>query len=240
MVPKQEIQIVRFQAGQQLHKTAFQKLHFNLRIPFRKKLQNLRNHAGSPDPLDAHFDEDHAGGVPVLLERMDVDAIVIPDVPDDGRDAVEAAAAEAGTPVYPLSSDAQGSLGLASIQFYSPQSFSDSNDSGLSLLVCLPGLSTLVTGDMSADGESLLLATHQLSAVDILVAGHHGSKYSTSRVLLDTVCPKAVVISVGQNSYGHPSPETLERIAASGEYLEIFHCSISTVCICDAASSVTV
>lgn len=163
-----------------------------------------------------HFDEDHAGGVPVLLERMDVDAIVIPDVPDDGRDAVEAAAAETGTPVYPLSSDAQGSLGLASIQFYSPQSFSDSNDSGLSLLVCLPGLSTLVTGDMSADGESLLLATHQLSAVDILVAGHHGSKYSTSRVLLDTVRPKAVVISVGQNSYGHPSPETLERIAASG------------------------
>ena len=69
---------------------------------------------------------------------------------------------------------------------------------------------------MSADGESLLLATHQLSAVDILVAGHHGSKYSTSRVLLDTVRPKAVVISVGQNSYGHPSPETLERIAASG------------------------
>ncbi len=46
------------------------------------------------------------------------------------------------------------------------------------------------------------------------MAGHHGSKYSTSRELLEAARPEAVVISVGHNIYGHPSEETLDRLAA--------------------------
>ena len=56
--------------------------------------------------------------------------------------------------------------------------------------------------------------------MDILIAGHHGSKYSTSQFLLDAVKPETVVISVGKNNiYGHPAPELLER-------LELYHCRI--------------
>lgn len=55
----------------------------------------------------------------------------------------------------------------------------------------------------------------ELSEVDVLLAGHHGSKYSTSNELLDLINPRFVVISVGKNSYGHPEEETLERIAKS-------------------------
>ena len=54
------------------------------------------------------------------------------------------------------------------------------------------------------------------ATADLLVAGHHGSKYSTSSLLLRHIAPQAVLISVGENSYGHPTQETLERIDAAG------------------------
>ena len=47
-------------------------------------------------------------------------------------------------------------------------------------------------------------------------AGHHGSKYSTSEELLLETKPETAVISTGYNTYGHPAPETLERLAAAG------------------------
>ena len=53
----------------------------------------------------------------------------------------------------------------------------------------------------------------KLSAVDVLLLGHHGSKYSTSKELLEIVSPMFVVVSAGKdNSYGHPHPEVLERL----------------------------
>ena len=45
-----------------------------------------------------------------------------------------------------------------------------------------------------------------------MIAGHHGSKTSTSYELLEGAAPEAVIISVGQNSYGHPTAETLRRL----------------------------
>ena len=58
--------------------------------------------------------------------------------------------------------------------------------------------------------------TAALPDVDLLIAGHHGSKYSTSEALLRQTAPELVAISVGKNSYGHPAQETLRRIAAWG------------------------
>jgi beta-lactamase superfamily II metal-dependent hydrolase len=48
--------------------------------------------------------------------------------------------------------------------------------------------------------------------VDLLKVGHHGSRGSTGDEWLDSLQPKSAVISVGQNSYGHPAPETLTRL----------------------------
>ena len=52
-----------------------------------------------------------------------------------------------------------------------------------------------------------------LADVDVLLLGHHGSKYSTSRQLLDLVTPRFVVVSAGKNNrYDHPNDETLNRL----------------------------
>ena len=77
----------------------------------------------------------------------------------------------------------------------------------------------LVTGDLDEELEAKLMEKYDLPTVDILVAGHHGAANSTSQTLLETVKPKIVVISVGENSYGHPSEKTLERVEAWGACL---------------------
>ena len=64
--------------------------------------------------------------------------------------------------------------------------------------------------------ESLLIKYNQLPDIEVLVAGHHGSKHSTSEVLLNAVKPEACLISSGYNTYGHPAEETLARLAARG------------------------
>ena len=74
----------------------------------------------------------------------------------------------------------------------------------------------LITGDMSTATERLLLERYDLPDTEVLVAGHHGSKYSTSNALLEALTPETAIISVGSNSYGHPADETLRRLAESG------------------------
>lgn len=53
----------------------------------------------------------------------------------------------------------------------------------------------------------------ELSDIDVILIGHHGSKYSTSNELLSLINPRFVVISVGLNSHGHPDEAVLDRIA---------------------------
>ena len=74
----------------------------------------------------------------------------------------------------------------------------------------------LITGDMSAQTEELLLSLYKLPAVDVLVAGHHGAKNATSAALLQALSPETVCISVGSNRYGHPAQSTLQRLSEQG------------------------
>ena len=59
-----------------------------------------------------------------------------------------------------------------------------------------------------------------LPDVELMVAGHHGSRYSTTEELLAAVRPEVAVISVGKNNrYGHPAQETMERLNNAGAEL---------------------
>ena len=73
------------------------------------------------------------------------------------------------------------------------------------------------TGDRNAFGERSLLRHADIPDVDILVAVHHGSRYSTCEELLSAARPEIVCISAGKdNPYGHPAPEVLERLSDFG------------------------
>ena len=95
----------------------------------------------------------------------------------------------------------------------------DENENSLIFMVHHNGLKTLITGDITEEGEAMLLdayrGTEKLRA-DILKIAHHGSAYSSSDAFLDAVNPKAAVISVGKNNYGHPSEIVIEKLEKKG------------------------
>ena len=64
--------------------------------------------------------------------------------------------------------------------------------------------------------ERQLIADHDLPDIEALVVGHHGSKSSTSKELLEALTPETGIISVGDNSYGHPHQEVVDLLAQRG------------------------
>lgn len=92
----------------------------------------------------------------------------------------------------------------------------EGNNGGLWVFASMEETEILITGDVDQKTENTMVQRYQFPKTDILVAGHHGAKTSTGQNLLEAVRPECVVISVGDNSYGHPSEETLKRIMDIG------------------------
>ncbi|MDO4288184.1 MAG: DNA internalization-related competence protein ComEC/Rec2 [Eubacterium sp.] len=91
----------------------------------------------------------------------------------------------------------------------------DQNEASLVLRLVYGKRSFLFTGDAGAETEAQLEAT--LPQADVLKVGHHGSKYSTSEEFLRKLAPSVAVISAGRyNTFGHPTPEVLERLGGIG------------------------
>lgn len=162
-----------------------------------------------------HYDMDHAGGAAILLELLDVGTIYAPDTWDDYglRAEIEAAAERAGTKFVAVRDEMQLlTLGGGEVTVYPPVAYTTDNETCLAVLCSFERYDILVTGDMNEASEQLLLMLYELPDLEVFVAGHHGSKHSTSALLLEVLRPELVLVSVGENSYGHPADETINRI----------------------------
>jgi competence protein ComEC len=85
------------------------------------------------------------------------------------------------------------------------------NDSSCVISVRRPGLSLLLSGDISRVVEQRLVE-YGLEQHAVLSAPHHGSSTSSSQLLIDALKPSWVVISAGTNNrYGFPRADVLER-----------------------------
>lgn len=90
----------------------------------------------------------------------------------------------------------------------------ESNTGSVVMRLVYGATSFMLTGDAPAAVENYLVSLDGTALQStVLKAGHHGSKTSTSAQWLAHVQPQVVVVSAGKgNSYGHPSPEVVERI----------------------------
>lgn len=86
------------------------------------------------------------------------------------------------------------------------------NDTSIVLQLSFGQSQALLTGDITEKVESQL----DLGKVEVLKVAHHGSKFSTSEEFLSKIKPKLAIISVGENRFGHPAQETLERLSKAG------------------------
>ena len=91
--------------------------------------------------------------------------------------------------------------------------YTDKNAGSLVFRLSYGSFSMLLTGDLEETGEREILENQEELCCDILKAGHHGSRFSTTEEWLQRVQPALTLISCGQdNSYGHPHEETRERL----------------------------
>src|SRR5262249_46259890 len=87
----------------------------------------------------------------------------------------------------------------------------------LALRIDMGLASFLLASDITARTEDDLLRRGAPVTATVLKVAHHGARGSSTAAFLDAVHPAVAIISVGaRNAYGHPSPETLTRLAAAG------------------------
>ena len=164
-----------------------------------------------------HYDSDHVNGLEGLLARLDVKTLYAPEMPEEsGNQALVLELAERyHVPVRMVRERMAIGFGKGHLTLFPPTGKAGTNE-GLSILASVGDADLLITGDMGQDAERTLIERYALPDVEAYVVGHHGSKYSTSEELLAALRPETACISVGSNSYGHPTPETLGRLSESG------------------------
>ncbi len=171
----------------------------------------------------SHADSDHIGGLITVLKDP---AISVNRVLYNGYAGSTAtwnnftAAVEAkGLALEAVQFPQTLPLGLLTVWVMNPASGlgnPETNDASLVLKIIYNQNEFLFTGDIDATIEATIMARSTPLAADVLKVAHHGSVYSSSPDFIASVAPTDAVISVGNNSYGHPSADTIARIATVG------------------------
>jgi len=166
-----------------------------------------------------HPHEDHAGGVPAVLEKLKVDAMVITDAP--GYDDIIALAGNSRVPVYRAGAgqalrldERVDVLVLAPGRGGAVDGLS-ANDGSLVLRLDYRDSSFLLTGDIEEHAQRLLLAGGADLQSDVFKVPHHGSRFYEPR-FYNEVAPDFAVIQVGENNrFGHPAADAVEALMSS-------------------------
>lgn len=171
--------------------------------------------------IGSHPDEDHIGGMDVILTKFDCDTVMLPETEKDSRSVrdVNSALEYRGYYVTRPVPGESWQLGEARFQILGPiwDYGTDTNNNSIVLRLTYGSNSFLFTGDAEQEEEQDLVADGAYLKSDVYQAGHHGSRNASSGVFLEEVRPAFTVISCGaENDYGHPHDETLERLAEIG------------------------
>ncbi|HCA34235.1 MAG TPA: hypothetical protein DEP00_03990 [Lachnospiraceae bacterium] len=173
--------------------------------------------------IASHYDEDHVAGLIGVLKTMTVQTVVDPDYSADSNiyDSFITAQSDSGAAVIHPKTGDRFTLGRADIEvIWEDPSAEIENDRSIVIRVTYGDTSILITGDAEENGEAVVLASGLDIDSDVYVAGHHGSRYSSSNELLSAVDPAYTFISCGRgNDYGFPTEDTLDRLRDVGSQL---------------------
>ncbi len=211
-----------------------------------------------------HMDSDHISGLKELMEAMDgtisnnkvpmykgyiiIRNLILPDISqkDEVYEELVSLALSKGIKVlYIQKGDTieDGDVEFTCLHPAADYNFTSRNAYSTVLSVSYKEFDLLLTGDLEADGENMVLRelkaqdddadntnnTDNISVVqtqtgadyDVLKVAHHGSQYSTYEEFLDVTKPELSIISCGKdNSYGHPHPELLDRLKNAGSNIK--------------------
>ena len=105
------------------------------------------------------------------------------------------------------------------LYFLNTKEYDNENDNSNVIYTKINGYKFMFMGDAGVDKEKDILEKYNMSNIDVLKVGHHGSTTSSSKKFIDEINPKYGVISVGKNNkYGHPNKEVLNNLSDSKIY----------------------
>lgn len=166
-----------------------------------------------------HWDEDHWGGLPDVLDQLSVGTIVV------AADALDGAPAEVlnrpGVTYRQVACGDTVDIGAFRTRVMWPFDTVDGEGNEDSLVLLLSyaqegkSLRVLLTGDAELDQEREFV--REVGDIDVLKLGHHGSKVSVDIDLLGTLKPELSIASAGEgNRYGHPSDACIDAVKEAG------------------------
>ncbi|MFC5405158.1 DNA internalization-related competence protein ComEC/Rec2 [Cohnella soli] len=192
------------------------------------------------DRIDAlvltHLDADHIGGAKAIMENVTVGALFYNGTIKNSPQTTELfrLAERKRIPSYAVHASMAWDLDESTkinVLYPGEEQAEDEvatiennqNERSVTLLVTIYGRLFLLPGDLEAEGERAVVEAElrrdagPRAPVDVLKAGHHGSRTSSTAQWIAYWHPRETVVSVGaKNTYGHPNGEVLERLASMG------------------------
>ena len=105
------------------------------------------------------------------------------------------------------------------LYFLQSKKYDNENDNSNVIYTELNGYKFMFMGDAGVEKEKDILDKYNISDIDVLKVGHHGSKTSSSEKFINSINPKYSLISVGKNNrYGHPKESVLDTLSNSKIY----------------------
>ncbi|MEX2275129.1 MAG: ComEC/Rec2 family competence protein [Actinomycetota bacterium] len=171
----------------------------------------------------SHPHADHIVGLPAVLARFKVGTVLEPGCPDQEgalRPQLLDAIADEHVPIRHPRAGAAYVVGDMRIDVLSPVACfsgteSDLNNDALVLRVAWRGRVVLFATEPEEPAQEAMLEAGVDLRADVLKVPHHGAATSVPE-FFQAVDAATAIVSVGENSYGHPVPSTLDAIEATG------------------------
>lgn len=159
-----------------------------------------------------HFDADHVGGVEAVAGRI---GLVVHGPPDAEAPPMLDDLAARGARLHAATAGERVRVGSSQIVLRGPVGdVEPGNDASVVVEASVAGLDVLMLGDLGAEAQRRLLAD-RVPSVDVVVVAHHGSR-DQLLPLYDALDASVALVGVGENSYGHPVPETMLELERRG------------------------
>lgn len=179
-----------------------------------------------------HGDADHIGGALAVLKEIEVTQILMPSVAEPSKSelSIIQEAKKRGIQIVMVADGSQWKTEMGLFYVLSPEENyqGERNSGSIAIMANIGGLNWFFGGDLDQAGEERIIKKYPNLQIDVLKAGHHGSKTSTSEQFINKIKPAISWISVGEhNRYGHPHTEVLEHLENTTVYRTDVHGAIT-------------
>ena len=165
-----------------------------------------------------HGDYDHMGESINLIENFKVEKVIFNCGPYNDLEKELIKVLEKKKIKY-YSCIKELNIDNSKLYFLQTKEYDNENDNSNVIYTELNGYKFMFMGDSGIEKEKDILYKYNISDIDVLKVGHHGSKTSSDKNFINEIKPKYSIISVGKNNrYGHPNKEVLDTLNDSKIY----------------------